>query len=92
MNETKSYGFVFLRHGESVGNAEERFQGQSDYPLTDMGRQQAQRLAERWVRDRIRLDLVITSPLGRAQETAASPFLIAGTVAPRITTALSSPP
>ena len=70
MNETESYGFVFLRHGESVGNAEERFQGQSDYPLTDMGRQQAQRLAERWVRDRIRLDLVITSPLGRAQETA----------------------
>ena len=37
-----SYSFTFLRHGESVGNAEERFQGQSDYPLTDKGRQQDQ--------------------------------------------------
>jgi len=70
MFETKSYDFVFLRHGESVGNVEERFQGQSDYPLTERGRQQAQALAERWVRDGMHLDLAITSPLARARETA----------------------
>jgi 2,3-bisphosphoglycerate-dependent phosphoglycerate mutase len=70
MNETKSYDFVFLRHGESVGNAEARFQGQSDYPLTDAGRRQAQALAERWKREGVQLDLVITSPLARARETA----------------------
>ena len=29
---------VFLRHGESVGNAEDRFQGQADFPLTEKGR------------------------------------------------------
>lgn len=29
---------VFLRHGESVGNAEDRFQGQYDFPLTEKGR------------------------------------------------------
>ncbi len=26
---------VFLRHGESVGNAEDRFQGQYDFPFLD---------------------------------------------------------
>jgi broad specificity phosphatase PhoE len=70
MNETKSYDFVFLRHGESVGNAEERFQGQSDYPLTPAGRQQAERLAKRWSTEGMHLDLVLTSPLARARETA----------------------
>jgi broad specificity phosphatase PhoE len=71
MLETKSYDFVFLRHGESVGNVEERFQGQSDYALTARGREQAQALAERWVREGLRLDLAITSPLARARETAS---------------------
>ncbi len=46
------YTFTFLRHGKSIGNAEERFQGQSDFPLTEAGRAQAQRvggtLAEGW--------------------------------------------
>ncbi len=69
MNEP-SYSFTFLRHGESVGNAEERYQGQSDFPLTDQGRAQAQALAERWLRDEVRFDLVITSSLVRARETA----------------------
>jgi len=69
MSEAKSYGFVFLRHGESVGNAEQRFQGQSDYPLTDLGRQQARSLAERWRDEGMRLDLAVTSPLARALET-----------------------
>jgi len=40
-----SYTFTFLRHGGSVGNAEERFQGQSDFPLTEAGRTQARSLA-----------------------------------------------
>jgi broad specificity phosphatase PhoE len=70
MPETKSYDFVFLRHGESVGNAEERFQGQADYPLTERGRQQARTLAARWVDEGMHLDVAITSPLARAKETA----------------------
>jgi broad specificity phosphatase PhoE len=70
MAETKSYDFVFLRHGESVGNAEERFQGQSDFPLTEAGREQARVLAERWLREGTKFDLVLTSPLSRARETA----------------------
>ena len=64
------FTFTFLRHGESVGNAESRWQGQSDYPLTTKGRAQARALAERWKSETIRFDLAIASPLGRARETA----------------------
>jgi len=60
----------FLRHGESVGNAEARWQGQSDFPLTDTGRAQARALAERWKRENQSFDLAIASPLLRAKETA----------------------
>jgi broad specificity phosphatase PhoE len=65
-----NFEFTFLRHGESVGNVEERFQGQSDFPLTDTGRAQARALAERWLKSGVKFDLAVTSPLVRAKETA----------------------
>lgn len=68
--EKPVFQFVFLRHGESVGNAEARWQGQSDYPLTEAGRAQSQALAERWKSENVKFDLVISSPLIRAKETA----------------------
>ena len=68
--EKPVYQFVLLRHGESVGNAESRWQGQSDYPLTEKGRAQANALAERWKSEGMKFDLVIASPLVRAKETA----------------------
>jgi broad specificity phosphatase PhoE len=64
------YKFVFLRHGESVGNAEARWQGQSNYPLTERGRAQARALADRWKSEGVKFDLVVSSPLVRAKETA----------------------
>ncbi|RPJ28338.1 MAG: histidine phosphatase family protein [Chloroflexi bacterium] len=64
------YTFVFLRHGESVGNAEARWQGRSDYVLTKKGRAQAHALADRWKSEGLKFDLIITSPLVRAKETA----------------------
>ena len=64
------YHFVFLRHGESIGNAQARWQGQSDYPLTEKGRAQAQALAERWKSEGTTFDRIIASPLGRAKATA----------------------
>jgi broad specificity phosphatase PhoE len=70
MAETKSYDFVFLRHGESVGNFEKRFQGQSDFPLTETGRSQARGLAKRWLNTGMKFDLAVTSPLVRAKGTA----------------------
>lgn len=64
------YNLVFLRHGESIGNAESRWQGQSDYALTEKGRAQAQALARRWKAEGQKFDRIISSPLVRAKETA----------------------
>lgn len=64
------YNFIFLRHGESVGNAEGKHQGQSDFPLTEKGEAQVHALAERWMKEKIAFDLVISSPLSRARSTA----------------------
>lgn len=72
MTETKPRPFVItlLRHGESIGNAESRWQGQSEYPLTEKGRKQARALAARWKKEKANFDLVISSPLSRTKETA----------------------
>jgi broad specificity phosphatase PhoE len=64
------YTYVFVRHGESVGNVESRWQGQSDYVLTEKGRAQARALAQRWKSEGVRFNLIISSPLVRARETA----------------------
>lgn len=69
-SEKPVYQFVFLRHGESLGNAQSRWQGQSDYPLTEKGRAQANALAERWKSENVIFNLILSSPLGRARETA----------------------
>lgn len=60
---------IFLaRHGESDWNVEKRFQGHSDRPLTERGREQAHALADLVGSEKI--DAVYTSPLSRARETA----------------------
>lgn len=64
------YKITFLRHGESTGNAEGYFQGQGDFPLTEIGREQAHALALRWQAEKREFDYVIASPLSRARETA----------------------
>jgi 2,3-bisphosphoglycerate-dependent phosphoglycerate mutase len=70
MSDSEKYYVTFLRHGESVGNQENRFQGQADFPLTDKGREQARALAEYWKSDGITFDQCFASPLMRAKETA----------------------
>lgn len=70
MSDAPIYHITFLRHGESVGNAEDRFQGQADFPLTDKGRAQARALAERWAAAGRTFDLCLASPLLRARQTA----------------------
>lgn len=68
--ETNIYHITFLRHGESVGNAGGYHQGQSEFSLTEKGRQQAEALAIRWKTEGIRFDFMISSPQSRAKETA----------------------
>ena len=60
---------ILVRHGESVGNFENRLQGQEDYDLTELGRRQAELTAARLREEEV--GLVYTSPLLRAASTAA---------------------
>ena len=59
---------ILVRHGESIGNAENRLQGQEDYDLTDLGREQAERTAERLAE--LHVTAVYSSPLLRTMSTA----------------------
>jgi broad specificity phosphatase PhoE len=59
---------LLARHGESDWNRSKRWQGFADRPLTDLGRQQAQELADRL--DDTELDAVYSSDLRRARDTA----------------------
>jgi broad specificity phosphatase PhoE len=59
-----------IRHGETEWNRIGRWQGHSDVPLSDEGREQAAALAERLVAERTRIDHVYASDLLRAHETA----------------------
>src|SRR4030066_2591894 len=65
-----NYHITLLRHGQSQGNFEGRHQGQADFPLTDLGRQQTNALVDRWKAEKKEIDLIISSPLMRARETA----------------------
>ena len=70
VNQPTEHHLVLLRHGESIGNAEKRHQGQADYPLTELGREQCRQLGEHWKAAEIHFDRIIASPLKRARETA----------------------
>jgi broad specificity phosphatase PhoE len=56
-----------VRHGATVLSAEDRFAGETDVPLSDVGREQVGRLAERLASDRIMA--FYASPMGRTMET-----------------------
>lgn len=64
------YLITLLRHGESEGNLSGVLQGQSDFPLTAAGVEQAQKLAFCWKSEGTKFDLIISSPLLRASQTA----------------------
>lgn len=60
----------FVRHGESEANAGGRFAGQTDSPLTALGRQQAEAVAAALAD--VRFDRVVSSDLSRARDTATA--------------------
>jgi broad specificity phosphatase PhoE len=57
-----------VRHGSTVLSAEDRFAGSTDVQLSDEGREQCRRLAERLSSECV--TQVFASPLGRTVETA----------------------
>lgn len=57
---------TLVRHGEAEGNAQQRFLGVTDSPLTPRGIEQAERTAKRLGK----FDFVYSSPLRRAYQTA----------------------
>ena len=58
-----------VRHGETVDNANQTMQGQTQGELNERGILQAQELSEEW-KDR-EIDVIVSSDLKRAVDTAA---------------------
>ena len=59
---------LLARHGETPWNAEGRYQGQEDIPLSPVGESQARALGERLAS--LRIDRAVASPLERTRRTA----------------------
>lgn len=71
---------LLARHGESIWNAERRFQGRTDIPLSARGRAQAEALGV--ALRRFNVAGVYVSPFRRARETAE--VALAGTGVPLV--------
>jgi probable phosphoglycerate mutase len=63
---------LLVRHGETTLNAEHRYSGRRDVPLSDRGRDQAAAVARRVAGLAPRVAAVVSSPLGRCTATAAA--------------------
>ncbi len=61
---------TFLRHGRSRADDEKVHEGRYDSPLTDTGRMQVRARAEEFLSRNFHFDLIVSSTLQRAQETA----------------------
>ena len=61
---------LLVRHGETVWNQENRWQGQADTPLSQTGYDQARQLARRLQNEERPIRAIYTSDLSRARDTA----------------------
>lgn len=59
-----------MRHGQTAWNLQGLVQGHTDIPLNDTGRQQAHEAAAQFAEIGDEWDLIVSSPLQRARQTA----------------------
>ena len=62
--------FYFVRHGQTVWNVENKICGATDIELTALGHEQAVETGRKIQEMGVSADLILTSPLIRASETA----------------------
>ena len=60
-----------VRHGQTKQNRAGVLQGRSDFPLNEQGEEQARRVGAYFRAQGVRFDVVYSSPLCRARQTAA---------------------
>lgn len=60
----------FTRHGQTVWNVANKICGATDIALTEQGHRQAMELGQKIIKENIRIDEILYSPLVRASETA----------------------
>lgn len=65
-----SVSIFIARHGQNEDNVNGILNGHRDLPLTDLGRQQAKELGEAINSSGLTFDVIYSSPLSRALETA----------------------
>lgn len=75
---------LLVRHGESVFNADQRFTGLLDVALSEHGMEQCHEAADLLIEQGLRPEIVITSPLRRASDTARVLVERLGLPAPRV--------
>lgn len=69
---------IFIRHGQSEANEQNRFAGQTNVPLTELGKAQAKCAAE-YITKRETINKIYSSDLQRAHNTALPVSELTGT-------------
>ena len=78
----------FVRHGQTVWNVENKICGSTDIDLTEKGHEQAVETGKKILLENIKADIILYSPLMRAEKTAKHISEITGIPAkaePRLT-------
>lgn len=70
MTQARNFRILLMRHGLTDDNLKGIAQGQSQVPLNETGRQQARELANRLTAEQLVTDVIVSSDLSRAAETA----------------------
>ena len=70
MNKEQKVLICLIRHGKTTQNLKKLIQGRKDFPLSDIGRSEALQAAKILKETDPNWDIIYSSPLSRAYETA----------------------